>query len=105
MSALKVDPDSLKSLAHALEGEAETIYALEPSAALGSVAGAMPSSAVGGVAGRAGAPLDTAYRAMANCLRRMAEATEAAARNYEVAEEEFGRQLAAVGSDFEGTAP
>lgn len=102
MSALKVDPDSLKSLAYVLEGEAETIYALEPSAALGSVAGAMPSSAVGGVAGRAGAPLDTAYRAMANCLRRMAEATEAAARNYEVAEEEFSRQLAAVGSDFEG---
>ncbi|MGX6510085.1 hypothetical protein [Rhodococcus sp. SJ-2] len=105
MTSLQVDIDALKALAAALTTEADTIGELKPEAPLAGAAGAMTSSAVGSALTRAEAPLRTAYHAMSACLHRMAEATSVGARNYETAEDEFRRQVEAVGSSFESTAP
>ncbi|HET8994984.1 MAG TPA: hypothetical protein VFN32_14390 [Rhodococcus sp. (in: high G+C Gram-positive bacteria)] len=103
MTWLQVDIDALRALASALTSEAELIGELEPGAPLAAAATTMTSSAVGGALTRAEAPLHTAYHAMSICLHRMAEATSAGARNYETAEDEFRRQVEAVGSSFERT--
>lgn len=91
---LRVDSESLRALSSALTRNADDIGALDPCAAIDSAAQAMPNSAFGKVAEHAAEPVATAYRAMADRVRTMADAAIVSAQDYDQAESAFAAQLA-----------
>ncbi|NLV78032.1 MAG: hypothetical protein GXY65_01570 [Rhodococcus sp.] len=98
---MEVDLEALQTMAIALDNEGRTIAGLKTAEAFDTAEEAMSGSQVGAALARAGRPLDTSYRAMSNCLYRMAEAMAHSVVSYEEALELFVAQVEAVGSDFE----
>ncbi|MFD1810999.1 type VII secretion target [Rhodococcus gannanensis] len=93
----EVDTDALRALAASLNGEADRIAGVDPSAAIGAVAAGMPGSAVGAAAGRACTPLLDAYRVRTDALREMAAAARSSADGYADTDNAFRASLGVTG--------
>ncbi|MGW0246734.1 type VII secretion target [Nocardia goodfellowii] len=93
---MKVDPAELRTLASWMDSVATAMGGLQVKTSV-SAATAMPGSPLGALTDTAVAQVEEAWSRMASRCTRVSAAAEGTASNFEVTDEEFARNLKAMG--------